>query len=662
MDILIFQFLLLFTAAIFLLPKSLLHLFTLLVVVANIVITSNWAIECLTTGDVVVKYFFNQFWQHSPRLTIDALSAYFILVLNFTVLTGIIYARGYLKPYMESKGKNALRLHYFSYLWLHAALLQVTMMQDGLAFLLVWELMSLSSFMLVIFNGEDKGVMKIGINYLVQMHIGFLLILIGFFILNQSVGEMSFAALATYFQSHNNFWLFLVFFLGFGIKAGFIPLHSWLPHAHPAAPSHVSAVMSGVMIKMGIYGILRVLTHVQSEFLEISVFLIVISLISGLMGVILAIFQHDLKKLLAYHSIENIGIIGVGIGFGLFGMVVNNPTLVMLGFGGGLLHVLNHSLFKSSLFYSAGSVYLATGTRDVNKLGGLIKGMPITGILFFTSALAICGLPPFNGFISEFLIYNGAFGNLSHAGYGNSLASVVVIVGLVLIGGLAVFCFTKVFGVVFLGSPRSEYKKIIVEPGIATWMPGAIILTFILAIGFFPSFFVVGIMQVLRSFPYIEIIPSDLAHLTSTIGSIGQANLIFASIALALVLLKKWQQTKVEVAHGPTWGCGYTGGNYKHQYTSTSYSDNLREEVGPLIAYQKQYQSFGEEEIFPEPRVFKTKVNDKIEKHLLMMPVNTFIKALPKAGLAQTGRINDYLLYPILFIVILGLLTYFNVI
>jgi hydrogenase-4 component B len=662
MDIILFQVVLLLSGGIFLLPKKALHFFTLIVVLSLITISSYWAVICLNSGAVITKTFFNDFWQNSPTLTIDALSAYFILVLNFTVLTGLIYAKGYLKQYMGSKSVNLLRLHYFSYMWIHAAMLQVTMMQDGLEFLLVWELMSLSSFILVIFDGEKKEVMKTGINYLVQMHIGFLFLLIGFFIINESEGVMSFGALASYFQSHNNFWLFLVFFIGFGIKAGFVPFHSWLPHAHPAAPSHVSGVMSGVMIKMGIYGILRILTHVQSEFLEISVFIIIISIVSGILGVVLAIYQHDLKKLLAYHSIENIGIIGIGIGFGMFGMVVNNPTLVMLGFGGGLLHVLNHSLFKSSLFYSAGSVYQATHTRDVNKLGGLIKSMPITGILFFTSALAICGIPPFNGFISEFLIYNGAFGNLSHAGYGNSLASVVVIVSLALIGGLAVFCFTKVFGVVFLGSARSEYPDTVGEVQNTMWLPGTIILLFILSIGFFPAIYVTGIVNVLKSIPYINVNPADLAILNNTLSNIGQANMIFGGIAIALILLKKWQQKRVEVLQGPTWSCGYTGGDFKHQYTSTSYANNLREVVDPLITYHRNYESFKEEEIFPEEHKFETQTEDKIEQTLLLKPINFFINWLPKAGLAQTGRINDYLLYPILFIVIIGFLTYFNVI
>lgn len=662
MDVIFFQVVLLLSGCLFLLPKKYLHGYTILSVIALLAISSKWAVTSLSSGETVTRLLFSDFWKDSPVITIDSLSAYFILVINFTILMGAIYARGYMRNYLDKKSKSSIALHYFAFFWLHASILQVTMMRDGLAFLLVWELMAFSSFVLVIFEGEKREVMKAGVNYLIQMHIGFLLILVGFMIVAEKTGSLSFDALPSYFSTHNNFWLFLVFFAGFGIKAGFVPLHSWLPHAHPAAPSHVSGVMSGVMIKMGIYGILRVLTHVQVDFLEISVFVIVISLISGLLGVILAIYQHDLKKLLAYHSIENIGIIGIGIGAGLFGVAVNNQTLVVLGFTGGILHVLNHSLFKSSLFFAAGSVYQATHTRDVNKLGGLIKSMPITSILFLTSALAICGIPPFNGFISEFIIYNGAFGNLSHAGYGNSLASVSIIVGLALIGGLAVFCFTKVFGVAFLGTARSQYPKKLHEVDQSMWFPGIIILLFMLSIGFFPNFFVYNIIEILKVFSFLKIEDSSVTTLTNSLSSIGRVNMIFAGIAIALILLKKWQQKKVVVEYGPTWGCGYTAGDYKHQYTSTSYANNLREAVAPLISYERNYKSFETKEIFPDDRIFKTHTEDKIEQKILMKPISAFVNWLPKAGLAQTGKINHYLQYPIWFIIILGLLTLLNVI
>lgn len=661
-DTLLFIFILIASVGILVLPKSGQYWTTFILVLGILVLSSYWAISALVYQETVVRSFSLAFWQEPLAITIDNLSSFFILILNFTMLTGIIYAKGYMQQYLTSKSRMSTALHYFSFFWLHASMLQVTMMREGLSFLLVWELMALSSFLLVIFEGEKKEVMSAGFNYLIQMHIGFLFLLLGFLTVIQATGSMSFDALSTYFVEHNNFWLFLVFFIGFGVKAGFIPFHSWLPRAHPATPSHVSAVMSGVIIKMGIYGILRVLTHVQSEFLEISIFVIFISLVSGLLGVILAIYQHDLKKLLAYHSIENIGIIGVGIGVGLYGVAVDNSELVLLGFTGGILHVLNHSLFKSSLFYSAGSVYQATKTRNINNLGGIIKSMPKTSLLFFFSAVAICGLPPLNGFVSEFIIYNGVFGNLSHAGFGNSLVSVTVVVGLALIGGLAVFCFTKVFGIAFLGSPRSKYPGEMTESSNYMWLPNAAILIVMLSIGLMPNVYASFVCNTIQTFEFVDLESSDVLQLSITLANIGKANLIFVSVAIGLTLLKKWQQSNTIQASGPTWGCGYTAGSSKHQYTSTSFADNLREIISPLISFKKAYKGFDRKEVFPEERTFKTHAEDKIERKMLLVPINKFMELLPKAGLAQTGRVNDYLQYPIWFMVIIGLLTMLNII
>ncbi|MEQ9403610.1 MAG: proton-conducting transporter membrane subunit [Cyclobacteriaceae bacterium] len=661
MDILIFQIALASSAVVFLAPKNYKYWISLIISATLILISSGWAIEAIAGSKAVIREFYFEFWDKKPELVIDKLSAFFILVINFTVLTGFIYAKGYLSPYLKKKSHISLSIHFFSLIWLHSSMIQATMLREGMAFLLVWELMALSSFLLVIFNGENKDVLRTGINYLVQMHLGFGALLVGFLMIKQATGTASFDALPIYFQDHNNFWLFLIFFFGFGIKAGFIPFHSWLPRAHPAAPTHVSAIMSGVIIKVGIYGILRVITHLQSSFLEISILVLVISAISGLMGVTLAIFQHDLKKLLAYHSIENIGIIGIGIGAALLGKYFDNSSLIYLGLGGALLHVLNHSLFKSALFYSAGSVLQATGTKNIEQLGGIFRKMPVTSMLFLISALAICGLPPFNGFISEFLIYNGVFQNLTHAGYANSLASIAIIVSLALIGGLAIFCFTKAFGVTFLGVSRSSFTGPLKERPLSMLIPGGMIVVVILAIGFLPAPFFRIIQSIQGEFAFVEghISPAVTDY---TLSQIGKVNLVFALIVIGLLALRWLHQRSIAVSHGPTWGCGYTAADHKHQYTSTSYADNLRQIIQPFISFKKNYEGFAEEEIFPKPKTFETHGNDKIEEKLIMKPINWLKDQMPKAGLAQTGSINHYLLYPILFMIAVGLLTYFGII
>ncbi len=469
---------------VFFVPRSLKYFYSLFLLAGSVALTSIWSYRLLAGAAQVLEIPLNLlFIQTSFILTIDRLSAFFILVVNITVFTGFLYARGYLEPYLKSKNALRFSIHYFSYIWLYLSMLMVVMFRDGLSFLIAWEIMALSSFFLVIFDAEDRTILKTGISYLIQMHVGMLFILIAFLLLEKATGEMSFDALGAYFSSHSNIPLFILFFIGFGIKAGFIPLHTWLPEAHPAAPSHVSGVMSGVMIKMGIYGILRVLVPVQSDLLLIGIIILIISLISGVLGVMMAIVQHDLKRLLAYHSIENIGIIGIGIGLGMIGLATGNAMLALLGLAGGLLHVLNHSLFKSLLFFNAGSVYKATHTRNIEHLGGLMKKMPYTALLFLVGSLAICGLPPFNGFISEYLIYMGMFKSLSAANLYQSILILGTIVGLSLIGGLAVFCFTKAFGIAFLGEPRSEHASGAKEVGKNMIFPQYITVAFILIIG-----------------------------------------------------------------------------------------------------------------------------------------------------------------------------------
>jgi len=312
MNAILFLIILSLSFPVFFIPKPLKYYYTLFLLTSGIILTSVWCFGVLTDSNQILDIHLDlPIIQRSFILTIDRLSAFFIVVINITVFTGFLYARGYLQPYSQSKNALRFSIHYFSYIWLYLSMLMVVMIRDGLSFLIVWEIMALSSFLLVIFDAEDRTIMKTGISYLIQMHVGMFFILISFLIVDKATGQMSFDALRLYFSNHSDLLLFILFFIGFGIKAGFIPLHTWLPEAHPAAPSHVSGVMSGVMIKMGIYGILRVLMSVQNDLLLIGLIILSISLISGVLGVMMAIVQHDLKRLLAYHSIENIGIIGI---------------------------------------------------------------------------------------------------------------------------------------------------------------------------------------------------------------------------------------------------------------------------------------------------------------------------------------------------------------
>ncbi|OIO99634.1 MAG: hypothetical protein AUJ98_10620 [Bacteroidetes bacterium CG2_30_33_31] len=659
MEIIIFKLAIILSILIFLISRLYQIYWVYLVQIIIIAVSSLWAIQCLFISDSSFEIPLMTFMGSPLLIVIDKLSAFFILVINFTMMTGSIYAKGYLKPYLENKSKLEMAFHLFNLLWLHISMLFVVMFRDALSFLIIWEIMSLSSFFLVIFENDKKETIKIGIKYLIQMHIGVVFILLAFIIAAvQSGSEFSFDGLSVYFASHNPFFIFLLFFMGFGIKAGFIPLHSWLPHAHPAAPSHVSGIMSGVMIKLGIYGILRVLTYIHHDLFYIGLFILVISLISGLIGVSMAIVQHDVKKLLAYHSIENIGIIGIGIGLGVIGIAVKIPILAVLGFAGGILHILNHSLFKSLLFFTAGSVYKQTHTRNIEDLGGLIKKMPKTAIFFLLGALAISGLPPFNGFISEFLIYSGMFKSLQVGDLFTDIVLLFSFTGLAIIGGLAVFCFTKVFSIIFLGNPRTEKVEHATEISSSMFIPYYMIGFMIIAIGLAPVIFIQPIGAIVNIFVGNT---SAIEQVIPTLNNISISSAIFIVMIGILFFLRALQQKNQTIKQQATWGCAYKGANAGlHQYTATSYADNFGQLAKQLVNVKKDFKEFGKEEIFPEKREFETHSSDIFENNLITKPSDFVIKWFEKLAVFQTGKIQHYLLYSLVFLIVVFLLTFIN--
>ncbi|MRR23630.1 NADH-quinone oxidoreductase subunit E, partial [bacterium] len=520
------------------------------------------------------------------------------------VLIGFLSARGYLEPYRARMTALRFSIHYFSYLWLWFSMVMVVMIRDGLPFLIVWEIMALSSFFLVIFDAEDRNIMKTGISYLIQMHVGMFFILFAFLLLQKDTGRMSFDALGEYFAGNRNLPLFILFFTGFAIKAGFIPLHTWLPEAHPAAPSHVSGVMSGVMIKMGIYGILRVVASMQSDLLIAGIVILLLSLVSGLMGVMMAIMQKDLKRMLAYSTIENVGIIGIGIGLGMTGQAIDNQSLAMLGYAGGLLHVLNHSLFKSLLFFNAGSVYHAVHTRNMEQTGGLMKRMPWTAMLFLTGSLAICGLPPFNGFISEYLIYMGMINSLSGATLLHSIMIVGSIVALSLIGGLAIFAFTRAFGIVFLGQPRSDQAGHAAEAGRSMIIPQLATVLLILLIGLGSPLVVKPVFGIAATALNISDQPLVTGAFTANLSQVSLTGGIFVVILTALLLYRRYHLRRRVIETGPTWGCGYTAPTPKQQYTATSFAYNFNHIAKPVLQTRKEIEEIGPDEDFPGKRKF----------------------------------------------------------
>jgi hydrogenase-4 component B len=640
-------------------PVRFKSLFAAVLVFINAIFTSILAINVLS-GNPFGYRVDGLGWFGKIPLRIDSLSAWFILIINFTCINGILYGIGYMKKYGIQKAN--LSLHWTMFLLFHTSMLWVCVIQNSVAFLIMWELMSFSSLILVIFEYQKGKTLRAGINYLVQMHIGVTLLTTAFIWVGISQHSYDFNAIHLFLKNHSNLWLFLLFFAGFGIKAGFIPLHSWLPHAHPAAPSHISGIMSGVIVKLGIYGILRMITFLTGDFQIIGEIVLILSLITGFFGIINSAVHRDFKKMLAYCTIENIGIIGIGIGLGIIGLGRGNMVLIFLGFGGALLHILNHSLFKSLLFFSAGSIYQQTHTRDMEKLGGLIKNMPQTAWIFLIGALAVDGLPPFNGFVSEFVIYKGLLGGIATSGVYHSTLFVISISCLAIIGGLSILVFTKAFGTIFLGNPRSEISEKPVEVPFGMLVPQYFIVLVILIIGIFPGFFFRQaaeiVSNVYRNFDLVS--PASFVSTADLLSDIGKYSFAFLILIMAVLSIRKFLSTKQTENEFPTWGCGFISPDSGMQYTGKSYSKSLGKILGFILLERKKYKEISPLEIFPEMRKHSSHYNDFFENRIIDKILNQINYIMNLFQFIQNGRTQMYILYGLFFILVVFLGTLLN--
>jgi len=626
----------------------------------NVIITSFLAIKGLAGETISVSFDGRSFLANIP-VKIDRLSAWFILIINFTSFTGVLFGSGYLRPYEEKASK--LSLHWSLFILFHLSMVWVCILQHGFAFLIVWEVMSLSSMLLVIFDAHKPETLKAGINYLIQMHVSVIFLTIGFIWVYFQTGSFNFEAFQTFFGSNINIWLFLIFFAGFGLKAGFIPLHTWLPHAHPAAPSHISGVMSGVIVKLGIYGIFRIISFLKADFLLLGEIVMTVSLITGIYGILNAAIHRDFKQMLAYCTIENVGIIGIGIGLGLMGIGYGSALLYYLGFGGALLHVLNHSLFKSLLFYSAGSVYQQTHTRDMNKLGGLIKLMPQTAVLFLIGSIAIGGMPPFNGFVSEFILYSGLLEGLKTGTIGNISLLVLTLGGLSIIGGISVLTFTKTFGTIFLGVERIALKHKPSEVSFIMLLPQYLIVLIMLSIAFYPQFYLAGIDSILKEFSNTGLITGDSnwPGYSGTISNVNFFSLLFVSVVIIVMIIRSNILVRKKQIIQPTWGCGYVVPNNRMQYTGKSYSKSLGKLFSFILVEEKKYNELEKGEIFPQSRKYKSHYFDFFEHRFFNYITHHLVYAANYFKFIQNGRVQSYVWYGIIFMISVFLLTVLNV-
>lgn len=611
------------------------------------------AMQTLFGGDALT---FRQPWRvpyGELFLQVDALSAFFLIAIFGLAFFAAIYGREYLQSYQERKRLGAA-LFFFNLLV--SAMAIVVTARNGMLFLVAWEIMSLASYFLVSFEHERSEVRAAGFTYLVATHLGTAFLFAMFVLAARETGSMNFdqfhqlAALSPTTAGA----LFVLAVIGFGTKAGFVPFHVWLPEAHPAAPSHVSALMSGVMIKTGIYGILRMITFFDTPPAWWGIVLLVIGAVSGILGVIFALAQHDLKRLLAYHSVENIGIIALGMGVGLLGQTTGQSLVSVAGYAGALFHVLNHAMFKGLLFFGAGSVQHATSTREMDHLGGLLKHMPRTGITFLIGAVAISGLPPLNGFASEWLIYNGMLrGGLLING-SKDLLLVFSAVALAFIGGLALACFTKAFGIVFLGEPRSDHAQHAPEAGGRMRLAMTALAAGCVIFGLLPMaamFLVLPAVRLLTSFPEDVLTPllQPLWYI-----SLGGAGIIVG--ILLLVWLRRAILRRRAVSKTVTWGCGYALPTARMQYTSSSFAQPVVQFLTMVLRPQEKIERLAG--YFPPQRgaTFATAAAD-FAKRLFYQPVFVKIKNLThRLRWLQHGRVHLYLLY--IFLTLIALLLW----
>jgi hydrogenase-4 component B len=586
-------------------------------------------------------------------LGMDPLSAVFVLPIAVVVALAAVYAVQYLEG---SHGQMTVGGIWFFFNILAASMLLVVAARNGWLFLMCWEMMSLASFFLVISHYESESVRRAGWIYLIAMHLGTACLLMLFLFLGRQSGSLDFSRFSA--EPGMAGVLFVLAVIGFGTKAGFIPVHVWLPEAHPAAPSHVSAVMSGVMIKTGIYGLLRTITFLGEMPSWWGWTLVGIGVASGILGVLFALAQHDLKRLLAYHSVENIGIIAMGLGVGMLGISYQIPAMAALGFLGALLHVINHALFKSLLFLGAGAVQHGTGTRDMDRLGGLLKKMPVTGGTFLVGASAISGLPPLNGFVSELLIYLGVLAGATEVNRSEGMAwvllCVLVIGGLALIGGLAAACFTKAFGCIFLGEPRGEEAKHAREVGPAMRIPILMLAAACILVALTAPLW----PMVLRS-SVASIDPAFFGELPELINSravlplavVCAASWALLGIVGILFYVRKKLLSERNVAQAATWDCGYAAPSARMQYTASSYASPLV--ILFRMILRPRTRLHAPQGLFPRQASFHSETPDVFRDYLYRPIFFGVAWAASKLRWLQHGRIQLYVLYIALTILVL---------
>ena len=595
---------------------------------------------------------------------LDQLSAFFVLILSIVTFSVSLYSIGYLSKYEGER--NTAMLNVLMSLFI-LSLFFVFTAGNSIWFFIAWEVMSVISYFIVVFESEDRENQKAGVLYIIMTQAGTAFLLVNFMIMYRYTGTFSMQASSELIPSSMKSLMFLFFLLGFGTKAGLVPLHIWLPHAHPSAPGNGSAFMSGVMIKTAVYGMIRfVLVFLGVENTWWGITLMVVGTLTIFVGISYAYVEKNIKKLLAYSSIENIGIIFMGMGVSFVGSSLENWTLCGLGLVAALVHTFNHALFKSSLFLGAGSIQYATHTKNMDDLGGLLKTMPLTGVLFLGSSLSIAALIPFNGFIGEWLTYQALFLDMMSGSPANDLVSMLSMAVLAFAGALALATFVKAFGISFLGLPRSEHARHAKEVPATMNVGIGVLVSLCFLLGVFPMALIrladkIGVSLIGQS--SMEEMPSGSMFPTFSVVMEGNRISPLAGLFLILFLASfalmaaRFLGGKTKEEKVGTWDCGFKPLNSRMQYTGSGYSKSLNIIFKFLFRPTRSLKRTGVNVYHPETMEYVMTTEPIFEKYLYA-PVVRFVRGL--SGLAkqkiQTGSIHAYLIY--IFITVLLLMLY----
>jgi len=573
----------------------------------------------------------------------DGLGLFFLFIIQLVAIPITIYNFSYLQHYLEQK--RPIKNFVIFYIILMVSTQLVVIANQAIFFLVSWEVMSMSAYLGMMLEKEKEEVQKGSFYYFVASHVLVFILYIFFFLLHHQTNSwlMSDYHLSTALGMLLPL-LFILSFIGFGIKAGFMPFHFWLPQAHPIAPTVLSAFLSGVIIKTGIYGILRTFQFLNPLPEWCGWVVLVVSIVSAIFGVWYALAQHDIKRLLAYHSIENIGIIGIGIGIGFIGSANNLPVIEALGFGGALLHTLNHAIFKGLLFLGSGVIYQNLGTRNIELMGGLVHRAKYLALFFLIGSVSISGIPPFNGFISEFIIYTGFFQTANELKNYYPLLMLLFVVGLAFVGGLAVACFTKVNSIMFLGTERKEIKSF--HTSIYDYLSLGMLSLFCIVIGFYPQPFI-GIVNKVINNGFVSV-NSSSALLTMNWLSLT----IIAFSMLVGVILLFYVKAKIQKKYGSrtsaAWGCGYENLSPRMQYTASSFADELNTIPQSVLVYHKEVKI--SKEAFPIPSSFESKSRDFVDEKILLPGFYFLQKIISKIEFLSNTDIRYYIVFILIII------------